>query len=71
MALVNHQRIIGVNLLTFQMTVPKDGFLVIGPSPAIERAHSLGGLFLGATRDGVPVERLVVLLPEIVQADAS
>ena len=71
MAMVNHRRIIGMNLLTFQMAVPKDGFLVIGPSASIERAHSLGGLFLGATREGIPVERLVVLLPEIVQADAS
>ena len=71
MALVNQQRIIGVNLLTFQMAVPTEGFLVIGPSPAVSRAHSLGGLFLGATREGIPVERVVLLLPEIVETDAS
>ena len=65
------RQIIGINLLSFQASVREKGFIVIAPSAESQRRSSVGHQLLVGARGGVPVERLVVILPEIVEIKAS
>jgi hypothetical protein len=56
-----------LNPLAFQMTIPADSFLLIGPSSRASRMSSMGRCLLRRERDGAPVETLLLLVPEFVE----
>lgn len=51
--------------MTFQLTVPNNDFLVIGPGIQARRPTSPGHHFLTKTRKGVPFETVVILRPMV------
>jgi hypothetical protein len=54
--------------LTFQLMVPREGFVVIGPGMAARNPTSVGHHFLVKEREGVQFETVVVLTPEVFAA---
>lgn len=54
--------------LTFQLSVPTKGFLVIGPAAGARRPTSIGHHFLVRERSGAKFETVIVLTPEVVVA---
>jgi hypothetical protein len=60
-----------LNPLAFQMRIPADSFLVIGPSARAQRTSSLGRCFLRRERGGVPVETMLLLVPEFVEREVD
>lgn len=65
-AMVNRATTYSLYPLTFQMRVTAGDFIVIGASERITRASSAGRAFLARDRNGVPVETILVITPEIV-----
>jgi hypothetical protein len=53
--------------LTFQITVPKDNFILVGPGAESRRPSSLGHCFLVHQKDGVEFETLIVITPRIIR----
>lgn len=54
--------------LEFQVSVPRGGFVLIGPGRDIHRPSSVGHHFLVCTDRGVDFETVVVLAPEVFAA---
>ena len=54
----------------FQLSVPQESFLVIGPGSQAARQTSLGHALLINSRNGMPFETVLVLVPELFSAAA-
>ena len=54
--------------LAFQLMVPKDGFVVIGPGAAARNPTTVGHHFLVKQKEGVPFETVLVIAPEVFAA---
>jgi hypothetical protein len=52
----------------FQIPVPKEGFLLIGPGSQSRRPSSLGKQLLVHQRDGMPYETILIVKPELFSA---
>ncbi len=52
----------------FQLPIPKDGFLLIGPGSQSRRPSSLGNQLLVSQKDGLPFETIIVVKPELFSA---
>ena len=52
--------------LMFQVSVPSKDFLVVGPSAESRRASSVGHHFLVEKKEGMEVETLLVIIPEVL-----
>lgn len=63
--LVNQAVPMPLTPLTFQVNLDVGDLLVVGPGPAALNETSAGHHFLTQTSDGMPVERVVVLVPTI------
>jgi hypothetical protein len=57
--------------LSFQVTVPADDFLVIGPGLESARPGSVGHAFLVKTREGMEFETVLVLKVRVVATEAQ
>ncbi|MHC4562234.1 MAG: hypothetical protein ACYS8X_05615 [Planctomycetota bacterium] len=65
--LMHRPMLTSIDLMIFQATVPAGGFVLIGPSAQAARPSSVGAHFLSKSRSGVPLETVIVLIPEIVE----
>jgi len=54
--------------LTFQLSIPSEDFIVIGPGAASRRLHSAGHEFLVRSKGGIEFETVLVLIPEVFAA---
>ena len=54
--------------LTFQLSIPSEDFIVIGPGAGSRRLHSAGHEFLVRSKDGIEFETVLVLIPEVFAA---
>jgi len=52
--------------LACRIVTPKDGYLVIGPSPVVNRAGLIGKEFLIGEIDGEAYETLLVIVPKVL-----
>ena len=57
----------GLESMTFQLTIPTGSFILIGPSGRASEPNTVGHQFLVKTKGGLPVETLLILIPEIVE----
>jgi len=64
--LVNQPETYSFEDVTFQLTVPPKGFLVIGPGVSARNPSTLGHHFMTLKREGVEFETLLVLIPEVL-----
>ena len=53
--------------LTFRVTIPPKGFLVIAPARAALNTSTLGHHFLIEQRDGLSFETVLIVLPEVIR----
>jgi hypothetical protein len=53
--------------LAVRVLIGPDEFLAIGPSAAVRRSHTIGGLMLSQTVDGRPFECMFFITPRIVR----
>ncbi|MCY2927050.1 MAG: hypothetical protein NT031_16775 [Planctomycetota bacterium] len=53
--------------LTFRVTIPPKGFLVIAPARAALNASTLGHHFLIEQRDGLSFETVLIVVPEVIR----
>ena len=60
-----------LSAMTFQVTVPSNDFLVIGPGSQSQRPSSIGNKFLVKTKDGIEFETVVVIRIEVLAAPIS
>ena len=56
----------GLESMTFQLTISTGSFILIGPSGRASEPNTVGHQFLVKTKGGLPVETLLILIPEIV-----
>jgi hypothetical protein len=56
--------------LTFRLSVPTGGLVVVGPGAAARRANSVAHQFLTKDRDGIRFETVLVFSPTVVSARA-
>ncbi|MBN1941841.1 MAG: hypothetical protein JW849_00955 [Phycisphaerae bacterium] len=63
--LVHRPSLITLTPLAFQLTVPNNDFLVVGPGILARRPTSPGQAFLAKDRNGVPFETVVLLRPMV------
>jgi hypothetical protein len=54
--------------LTFQLSIPSEDFIVIGPGAGSRRLHSAGHEFLVRSKSGIEFETVLVLIPEVFAA---
>ncbi len=52
--------------LRFQLFVPNEGFLVIGPGVMAHQPTSLGHYFFIAEREGIAFEMVLIVIPEVL-----
>jgi hypothetical protein len=52
--------------LTFQISLKANSFIVVGPNAAARRPSSLGHSFFLHTKDGIEMEQVFVLTPEVI-----
>jgi hypothetical protein len=64
-AFVNRPVIKTLQSMAFQLTVPNNDFLIIGPGVLARRPTSPGQAFLTKDRKGVPFETVVLLRPMV------
>jgi len=53
--------------LTFQLSVPKSDFLVIGPGAEARRPSSVGHNFLVRQKEGMEFETVLIVMPEAIR----
>ncbi|MCY2928953.1 MAG: hypothetical protein NTV86_05565, partial [Planctomycetota bacterium] len=53
--------------LTFRVTIPPKGFLLLGPGSAALNTSTLGNHFLIDQHDGLSFETVLILLPEVIR----
>jgi hypothetical protein len=58
-------KIFGFEQVSFALTLPAGDIVVIGPSKEARRSSSIGHGFLIGSKDGVPFETVLVLIPEV------
>ncbi len=68
MMMVHQPDIYSISPMTFQLRVPKDHFLVIGPSLAAARSSSVGHHFLVKEKNGMQFETVLIIKPKVVAA---
>ncbi len=67
-SMVTTSGLFGLESLAFQLRLPTDSFLVIGPGARARNVATAGHHFLVHTKEGVEFETLLVLIPEVVAA---
>jgi len=65
---VNRPTVFSFRPLTFQVTVPRKDFLVIGPGTEARRPNSVGHHFFVKDKDGLEFETVLVVVPEVFAA---
>lgn len=65
LTMVNRPTIYSLRALTFQLTVPNDDFLVIGPGAQSARPTSVGHNFLVKVKDGMEFETVLVIKVQV------
>ncbi len=70
-AIVNRPTVFNVYPLMFQTRMSKGDFMVIGTSDRAKRSTSIGRAYMVTERDGVPVERVLVITPQIVTREVE
>jgi len=66
--IVTRPEVFGFPQLTFQLRVPGESFLVIGPGANARNPTSVGHHFLVKKKQGMEFETLLVLIPEVLAA---
>ncbi len=66
--MVSRPDVYSLTELTFQVVIPKNDFLIIGPGPQSGRSTSPGYNFFVKDRDGVEFEMLLIIRPAVFAA---